>query len=178
VSDGELNAALVPMMPEREVVDNGEDITELPTPVSIPEEALRRKPSEDTNEGYAGGCPGGYSTRTTCSSIATPEGKAKYSLAEIIANPKYTNVSPFDKLAIRYPDYDVEFTMCSTSGYAAIKTPQFVMQKIDRDKKLVTVAFHDRAHHSHIAGGVSTSPICSENTMMSSFLPEVRRCDG
>jgi hypothetical protein len=81
-----------------------------------------------------------------------------YTLQTILNNPKYTDKNPFAMLGIKYPDYSVQFKQSSSQGYAKLAESNFVIQKIDKDKKVIDIVNHNTAHHSHIHKGKFTRP--------------------
>jgi hypothetical protein len=85
------------------------------------------------------------------------EGKdGRFSIQEIVAIKKWKDKDPFALLAQRFPDYDVQFMVYGDSRLKQLKRFEYLIQKIDKDKKLIEVSVQEHAHHSQQVDGYVT----------------------
>ena len=82
--------------------------------------------------------------------VPPPVIKGRFTLDEIIANPKYKEMNPFGNLGQKFPDYYVQFLLYDSFGKSKMKKTNFVITKINDETKTIDVVVHDYAHHKHI----------------------------
>lgn len=176
VSEDELNQALVPVgeeafdpfeiidrllathdtealadflgLPIEENLEHEENLSDFYDPVEgVPVEEVPVEENPDDDEGD----PIPYAeTLLPTEEIPPPVIKGRFTLAEILNNPKYKDMNPFGNLGLKFPDYYVQFLLCKAYGKTKMKIPNFVIASINDETKTIGVVVHDYAHHKHI----------------------------
>jgi hypothetical protein len=100
--------------------------------------------------------------------------ESTYPIEDVLKEELLKGKSPFPQLGVRYPGYRVQFNYSAHQGYMKLDEANYVIQSIDKTKKLIQVVVHRTAHRTHIVKGKIDRPNLFERYNEEFILPAIR----